>query len=652
MSAGETSSNDALLREVVALRSQVSELKRARARGDESDDTSLREREDLLNEVERAAQLGTWNWDLATNEVKWSDQLYRILGLEPGSTPALVERYYAALHPEDRIRAEQSQAKGVVDGMLPPFDARLVRPDGSIRFTTSWSSAIFGADGSPRRFVGAVLDRTESVKTEAELRRTLELLRETQRIAQVGSYRYVPSTGLIEWSAGFRRIFGFDQSVSPSVEMFLSCIHPDDRSMFEEASRRNHEAPQAAVHDARVLRPNGEVRHVRFSSEVFDESGVPEIRGAILDTTDQVRMREELAQSQKMEAIGRLSAGIAHDFNNLLTVVSGNIELLRYQAGPSQELEECLHALDSAKQLTSRLLAFGRKARLSLRNIDPNELVSSTLDLLRRLIGDQVGLSLSLTPGLGAVRVDPVEIERALVNLVVNARDATVDGGIVTIATGATTFNGREAAEISVRDEGPGIPERELPHIFEPFYTTRSDSGGTGLGLSTVMGTADQHGGTVRVDSRLGEGSVFSLILPIVSGPSRESFKPASVSQIPRPSNLHVLVVDDEPRVSDVTAKMLEVLGHRVEVVHTPEAALTIWANQTTAFDLVICDIAMPSMRGTTLVKRLAEVGPEPRVLFITGYSDEATDQTRDHLVLAKPFLVAALNKAIDEVME
>jgi two-component system cell cycle sensor histidine kinase/response regulator CckA len=661
----ERGEDDALLREVLVLRARVAELQRAAARHEDTAGISLAEREELLHEAERAAHLGTWTWDVGTGRVTWSDELFRILGREPGSITPSVEHFFAAVHPEDRARAEAASAQSLKDGVLPPVDCRVVRPDGSVRHTTSSSSMLFDAQGTVRRIVGAVLDRTESVAVETKLRRTLALLEEAQSFAQLGNWRYDPATGDHEWSAEFRRIAGLPPDIKPNIELFLQCLAAEDRERLLLTCDQTLQQQVGREFDGRLLRPDGQLRHVRLTGfTVVAADGANEMRGTVLDVTDQVRMREELAHAQKMQAVGRLAGGIAHDFNNLLTVITGNLELLAHRLGQTRELDNSFQALSSAAGLTRRLLAFGRKAPLSLKVVAPNTLVRSTTVLMHRLVGDEVRLELDLAPDLPQVRVDLLELERALVNLVVNARDAMPAGGVVRIGTAKRRVDDTLMVEFSVADEGRGIDEADRPHIFEPFFTTREHKGGTGLGLATVLGTAEQHGGTVRMEARPGGGSTFTIALPAIA-PVLE-LEPERAEAVgpkldTRPLNL--LVIDDETQVADVTRRMLQLSGHQVRVASRPDEALCIWAEHGAEIDLVICDVVMAHMRGPELVVALSKVhagaeqagastaGASPRVLFITGYSEEAARSELGHPVLAKPFSAAALLRAIGDAV-
>ena len=644
---------DALRREVVTLRSRVAELQRAAARHEDTEGVSLAEREELLREAERIAHLGTWTWDLGGGLVTWSDELYRILGLDPGSVTPSVEAFFAAVHPEDQARAQATTAQAIRDGILPLVDCRIVRPDGSIRHTTHSSSMLFDAAGTTRRMVGGVLDRTEALAVERKLRGTLGLLEEAQRFAQLGSWRFDPHSGELEWSPEFRRIAGLALDVVPNVELFIERVVPEDRERFQKGHLQSRAEPQDVQVDGRLRRPNGELRHVRFEGfPVVGADGQIELRGTMLDVTDQVRMREELSHAQKMEAVGRLAGGIAHDFNNLLTVVTCNLELLADRLGPALELTDSHHALASAASLTRRLLAFGRKAQLSLKLLEPNELVRSTMTLMHRLLGDELRLETELAPGLPQVRVDPLEIERALLNLVINARDAMPGGGVVRIRTGVQQVGEAQRVALSVEDEGPGINEADRPHIFEPFYTTRGDVGGIGLGLATVLGTAEQHGGTVQLAPRPGGGSIFTILLP--AAPSQASAEVVAVGEgAPKDElrALHILVIDDEVMIANLTRRILEKRGHVVRTATQPPEALQIWAEHGPTIDLVICDVVMAHLRGPELIALLSKGGVPPRVLFITGYSEEAVRSELGHPVLAKPFTSAALWRAISDVI-
>jgi two-component system cell cycle sensor histidine kinase/response regulator CckA len=659
---------DALRREVQSLRQRVSELQRRTPRHGDDELAPERNgvilgvsaREDLLLEAERIARVGSWAWDIETNRVFWSDEHYRLLGYDPETVQASTELFFARVHPDDVVRVRAEAERSVQTGVSPQIDCRLALPDGSVRYITINASMLFDDAGRVRRVVGAIRDLTDEHRMREKMRRTLELLEQAQDIAQLGSYVCDATGQRGEWSTGFYRILGLDPRTPASVEAYFERLHPGDRERVAELYRRGLDGEITTEFDARIVRPNGEVRVVRTRSIVVrDESGrVSEFRGSLLDVTEQTRLTEQLARLGKMEAVGRLAAGIAHDFNNLLTVIGVNLELWAEESGHLTEIVDARTALRSAKSLTDRLLAFGRKARLTKVVAAPNELVARTADLVRRVIEDRVRIELSLAPDVPPIRVDPTLIEQALINLVINARDAMPNGGTVRLSTRSSATRARSTpsagaaagswVEIEVADDGPGLSPELKDKIFEPFFTTKGDLG-TGLGLPMVLGTVEQHGGSVEVDSELGQGTRFVLRLP--ADPSARATPLAGEAKPQQLSSLvgQVLVVEDDSLVAAVISRTLQRYGLAVVLAHRPADAIELWARHP-AISLVICDVSMADMRGPELVARLRRSGRPLRVLYVTGYAEEGVRDAREERVLSKPFTPAALVHALSEL--
>jgi PAS domain S-box-containing protein len=640
------------------LRQRVSELQRRTAR--HRDDEPAHERggvmlgvsarEDLLLEAERIAQVGSWAWDVETNRVFWSDELYRMLGYDPATQQASPELFFARIHPDDVQRVRRESERSVHTGVSPQIDCRLSLPDGSVRYVTMNASMLFDSAGRLRRVVGTTRDLTDEQRMHDQTRRALALLEQAQDIARLGSYVYDAASRRLEWSAGVFQILGLDPASPASIELYFDRIHPDDRDRVVALHRRALAGEITPEFDARMVRPNGEVRLVRTRSiAVRDASGrVSEFRGTLLDITEHSALTEQLARLGKMEAVGRLAAGIAHDFNNLLTVIGVNLELWAEESGHQPEIVDARAALRSAKSLTDRLLALGRKARLTKVVVAPNELVARTAELVRRVIEDRIRIELALTPSVPPIHVDPMLIEQALINLVINARDAMPDGGTVTLSTRvAGGPSGSAWVELGVADDGPGLTRELQDRIFEPFFTTKGELG-TGLGLPMVLGTVEQHGGSVEVDSQPGRGTRFRLRLP--ADPSaRPAPLAAEARELPvARSGGEVLVVEDDPLVATVIARTLQRHGFSVALAHGAREALELWAQHAT-ISLVICDVSMAEMRGPELVARLRQSGRPLRVLYVTGYSGEVRD-ARDERILAKPFAPAALIRALSEL--
>ena len=398
---------------------------------------------------------------------------------------------------------------------------------------------------------------------------------------------------------------------------------------------------------------------------VRDEDGI--LRGYTLvsrDITEQMRMAEERMQSQKLEVIGRLAGSVAHDFNNLLTIVSGFTELLGQSMEPDEThqmyLDEITKASNQAASLTQQLLAFGRRQLLQPRVIDLNDIVRSMETMLRRLIGENLELVTMLEASPSHIRADAVQIQQALLNLVINARDAMPTEGMVVITTG----NSREAigsdaqaiplVTLSVSDSGHGMDHDTLARIFEPFFSTKEVGKGSGLGLATVDGIVAQSGGRIRVDSEPGQGTTFTILLP-----STDDRSPDSVPLEPTAStngSETVLLVEDEAALRRLSRRVLAQFGYTVVEAPNGEEALQLAEAYNGPIHLVLTDVVMPRMSGRDLAHRVLTSHPEAKVLFMSGYTDDAVVQhgvqTQEVSLLRKPFTPYALAARVREVLD
>jgi PAS domain S-box-containing protein len=381
------------------------------------------------------------------------------------------------------------------------------------------------------------------------------------------------------------------------------------------------------------------------------------------------RSEEQLRQSQKMEAVGRLAGGVAHDFNNLLLVISGCGELARKRTSADPQLsaliDEILAAGRRAAGLTHQLLAFSRQQVLKPRTVDLNTLIVDTAEMLRRMIGEDVLLATSLAPALDHVRVDPGQMVQVLMNLAVNARDAMPSGGQLTIETMNVeldaAFVTRHPAlragphvRCAVSDTGCGMDAATQSHVFEPFFTTKSLGKGTGLGLSTVSGIVDQSGGAISVYSEVGRGTTFNVYFPVAD----ETSSPA-IAAVTAPASRNggetVLLVDDDAAARGVVEKLLTASGFRVLVAASPEDAFTLAEARKGRIDVLLTDVVMPRMSGSEVASRVVASHPETRVVYMSGYAPGAIVQhgvlEGDVAFLPKPFTEAALMRAITGVL-
>jgi signal transduction histidine kinase/CheY-like chemotaxis protein len=370
---------------------------------------------------------------------------------------------------------------------------------------------------------------------------------------------------------------------------------------------------------------------------------------------ERTKAEDQLRQAHKMQALGQLTGGIAHDFNNLLTVIQGSADMLR-RPGLAEEkrlrfAEAVVQASARAAALTGQLLAFARRQPLQPEVIDVNFLIRGMIDLLDRTLGERIEVRTELAAGPAMVEADRAQLESALLNIAVNARDAMPEGGLLTIRTAATHEGGHgQRIAISVSDTGAGMDAETLDRAFEPFFTTKATGKGTGLGLSQVYGFASQSGGDVRIASTPGEGTIVTLLLPRsgASGPAREDDE----AQLPeRRRSGRILLVEDNEEVGAFAQDLLTELGHDVRRVRSGEEALRLALAEP--FDLLFSDVVMPGMSGLDLADRLRRKRPDLPVILTTGYSDEiATSGAGGRPVLLKPYRLETLAAAIDQVLE
>ncbi|NOT22319.1 MAG: response regulator [Nitrospiraceae bacterium] len=401
---------------------------------------------------------------------------------------------------------------------------------------------------------------------------------------------------------------------------------------------------------------------------------IASIAAAAIEQTDNaeaIRLKDiQLQQSQKMEAMGRLAGGVAHDFNNLLTVMQGFSEMIVSSLDPSavgrMYAEEILKAAQRASGLTKQLLAFSRKQVLEPRVVNLNELVSNLEKMLKRLIGEDVNLLTKLDPNLGWIKADPGQIEQVLMNLSVNARDAMLGEGSLTIETGNVELDDLYASQsadlqpgryvcLSVNDTGSGMDETTLAKLFEPFFTTKAPGKGTGLGLSIVYGIVKQSRGHVAVSSAVGCGTTFKIYLPQVEVPDPGVVVTELGSTCVQGSET-ILVVDDEEQVRSLECGVLQASGYRVLPVGNGEEALRICRESSEPIHLLVTDIVMPMMNGRELARRVALHRPSMRVLFVSGYPDE-TEISSEGMAgktnfLQKPFTSDTLLRRIRQSLD
>jgi len=393
------------------------------------------------------------------------------------------------------------------------------------------------------------------------------------------------------------------------------------------------------------------------------------IGGVGIDITERRQLEDQLRQSQKMEAIGRLAGGVAHDFNNLLTVISGYGHMIMRDLPHDDPLHSCveevLKAASRATSLTNQLLAFSRRQVIQPKILDLNALVANMDRMLRRVIGEHIELETVLSPGIGGVKADAGQLEQVIMNLAVNARDAMSEGGKLSIRTSNVDVRRSSRVHADVRpgsyvrltvaDTGKGMDAEIMVHLFEPFYTSKETGKGTGLGLSTVYGIVKQSGGEIVVESEPGRGAIFNIYLPRITDVTQRA--PATQGERPvRAGTETILLVEDEIGVRRLVREMLHRLGYKIHEASSGADAVRIFAQHRNTIDLLLTDVIMPQMSGRDLAERLKALQPSLKVLYISGYTD---DMLAHHGVLEsnvyllqKPFAPDELAKKLREVLD
>jgi two-component system cell cycle sensor histidine kinase/response regulator CckA len=450
---------------------------------------------------------------------------------------------------------------------------------------------------------------------------------------------------------------------------FTSFVHPDDLPSLQK-SFANTAAGVEAPFEFRVFSKNGKVLWCRSSSRrVVSGDRVVGISGIVQDITERKLLEKQLVQAQKMEAVGRLAGGIAHDFNNVLGVILGQSELLMQKLGPSdssrRRIEQICQAGKRAASLTGQLLAFSRQQILQPTSLNLNDVVNGFSNMLATMIGEDVAFVKLLDPNLWRVSADAGQIEQVLMNLVVNARDAMPAGGAITIRTSNIELDesfvrqhpgtkpGR-CVVLMVSDTGVGMDEETAVHIFEPFFTTKEAGKGTGLGLPTVYGIVKQSGGYISVASNLRQGTTFSIYLPRVDEAMAENTGEKSAPPV-RGSET-ILLVEDALPLREVTREFLQGAGYTVLEAGDATEALQTAECRSANISLLITDVVLPGINGRALARQLLSRRPEMKVLYISGYTDDAMVRhglrQSEIAFLEKPFTQNALTQKVREVLD
>lgn len=627
------------------------------------------------------------------NIASWNAGAERIKGYS--ASEVLGEHFSLFYTQPDRTIGKPDAALGVArtKGKYSEEGWR-VRKDGS----EFWAGVIITPiidDGELVGYAKVTRELTESRKAElaikslqAELEakvqsRTLELENACERLrtersrneAIVNSisaviWRWDLGTNTYETMPAWHVYTGLDEDACSGWNWSIA-LHPADRDRVDQSFREAIKNQSSFTTEYRILRSNSEYRHISAHGfPLSDEKGrTKEFVGICIDITDQKNLEEQFRHAQKLEAVGQLAGGIAHDFNNLLTVILSCGELLLLKTDRSSEdrrlINDIVASGERAAELTRQLLTFSRRSLVERKSVDVNQIVEEFVPMLRRMIGEQVSMYTIFDPNIHRIHADTGQLGQILMNLVVNARDAMPDGGIVTIETKSVTLDDHyinthvevdkgDYVLLMVSDTGYGMSAEVRSKIFEPFFTTKGVGRGTGLGLSVVHGIVRQYGGKIGAYSEPGLGTVFKIYLPVISV-EQEKIERAIVVRPKRNPTERVLVVDDDEVIGQIAEVALRGDGYTVLRTRSGDEALNIAREQNEKFDVLITDVVMPGMNGRELADRMVELFPEIVVLYLSGYTDDAV--VRHGLLraevnfLQKPFTPRMLANKLQDLL-
>ncbi len=639
-----------------------------------ADITDQKRVEEQLRVAQTAGGVGSFEYLSGYGTADVSEQFCRLLGLQPAASLP-VRTINALVHPDDPLIIQGRDGQHPFGSTFHEF--RIRRADNGQERWLASRGEYRPSNAGGVSFIGVIYDITTTKRSEEQLRLLTETLevrvaartQERDRIWNLSRdlLHVIGPDGLYRaanpaWTA----LLGHDpaQLVGAAAG---SLVHPDDYQAAMERFAILSRGEPMGDFDCRMRAKDGSYRWVNWTAMPEDDA----IYGIGRDVTQRKVLEDQLRQSQKMEAVGQLTGGLAHDFNNMLTGILGGIDMVRRRLseGRSDDVDRYLDAAMQSGQraaaLTHRLLAFSRRQTLDNRPLDVGTLAGSMVDLLQRTLGEQVALTISMAADLWPAVVDDNQLESAILNLAINARDAMPDGGTLTILGRNIHLSDLELAdsdraeagdyvEISVTDTGTGMPAEVLAKVFDPFYTTKPLGHGTGLGLSMIYGFVQQSRGHIVVESREGQGTNIRIFLPRHVGAMAAEVVSSNTST-PTGTGETVLVIEDDDSVRLLVMQVLEELGYQAIETADGRQAVPI-LESSRHLDLLISDVGLPGLNGRQLAEIAREQRPDLPILFMTGYARQATDQAEfldgGMEIISKPFAIEQLGRRIGEILQ
>ncbi|HWK97686.1 MAG TPA: PAS domain-containing protein [Pseudolabrys sp.] len=651
--------------------------------------------------VEEAVNDGIWDWNIECGYNYKSPHWKRLMGVAANAPPTDLQAFHALVHPDDRAAVKEALRAHLEDGAPYAVEFRVRHAKGHYIWVQSRGMAQRDADGKAVRMVGTLSDITERMEAEASLKESRDNLARAERLALLGHFKNNLLTRTITWSDGIYAMFGFTPDYSPTVRGFYEMVLPEDQLALKNAGNdviAGREIPNLVI---RARRPDGAIVDLDiWMTPVRDGDGaITGIFGTIQDVTmrrrteellaranqelearvsartaelaQEMRRREEaqmtLGQMQKMEAVGQLTAGVAHDFNNLLSVIAGSLEFVdraaaRGLTADPDLVDAAMRATRRGRELVRRLLAFSRQTPLRAEPTPIDQMVLDTLRLLQRTLGTNIDLVTRLNAKDAVISVDRNQLANALLNLAINARDSMPEGGQITIATEcrpcdpalakSSRWPTGEEVCITVSDTGFGMTEDVLARAAEPFFTTKADGLGSGLGLSMVQGFTEQSGGQLRIESKPQRGTSVTIKLPRIASACPPDEADNAAAGADAQSEKIVLLVEDDADVRIVAGAQLRHLGFKVHAVANGMEALDLIVSPAT-IDILLTDVVLPGgLDGISLIKEAITARPGMGIVCMSGYDPAQKHRKwlsqQNIAFLEKPFNTQKLGQALE----
>ncbi len=624
-----------------------------------------------LKAVIASVELGVWSWEILSDKISWSDELFRLFGLEVGDGLPTYAFFLSLLPPEDRVllnsKVEQALrlATEKKESTRYTVEHRIVLPSGGERWIEGRGIVILGDDGMPARITGTALDISERKQTAEQLRKSEEIHRIFSQLAS--DYVYIvdlsnPTLFPEIVGGSFERTTGMTPSEVQAKGGWLSIIHPEDQASML-AIVPTLMAGKPSINEYRITDGLGKIRWLRDAVHPLtdpDSGKVVKLMGGVQDITERKHLEEQLLQAQKLEAVARLSGGIAHDFNNLLSVIMGSVAMLETEMGSDSAKESCRAIMEASirgADLTRSMLVFSRRDVGIPRLVNLSEVVRDAMPMLARAVGPHISWKLIGSESPAMVRIDAGQAQLLLLNLTVNARDAMPDGGCISIVLHSQDYSSGDDlpaelihgpyVRLSVSDEGTGIAPEILSRVFEPFFTTKAHGKGTGLGLAACQNVVGHANGAIQVTSLVGKGTTFTIFLPLCIG---ENSKTATSPAQHSPGGMErILLVEDEKPLQEILFRNLRDRGYTVISADSAEEA--ILKLKAESFALLITDLVLPRMHGSELVRHARDIQPGLLVLCVSGYPGDS-DLSKEVPLLSKPFTMERLAFGVRAVLD